>query len=208
MKAPIYNLNAENLGEIELPENIFNVQIKPHLIWEVIKMYMANNRQGTHSAKNRSEVKGSRRKIWAQKHTGRARHGDRYAPIFVGGGQAHAVKPRDYSYSLPKKAIKLSLKMALSDRAKENRIIIFENFDLNEIKTKRIYEMIKKLNLENKKLLFVPSDYNRNFYLSARNIEKTNIKPAMEFNTLDVIDSEYVLLEKASIEKLIQRLGG
>jgi large subunit ribosomal protein L4 len=208
MKAPIYNLNAENLGEIELPENIFNVKIKPHLIWEVVKMYMANNRQGTHSAKNRSEVKGSRRKIWAQKHTGRARHGDRYAPIFVGGGQAHAVKPRDYSYSLPKKAIKLSLKMALSDRAKENRIIIFENFDLNEIKTKRIYEMIKKLNLENKKLLFVPSDYNRNFYLSARNIEKTNIKPAMEFNTLDVIDSEYVLLEKASIEKLIQRLGG
>jgi large subunit ribosomal protein L4 len=98
--------------------------------------------------------------------------------------------------------------MALSDRAKENRIIIFENFDLNEIKTKRIYEMIKKLNLENKKLLFVPSDYNRNFYLSARNIEKTNIKPAMEFNTLDVVDSEYVLLEKASIEKLIQRLGG
>jgi large subunit ribosomal protein L4 len=208
MKAPIYNLNAENLGEIELPENIFNVQIKPHLIWEVVKMYMANNRQGTHSAKNRSEVKGSRRKIWAQKHTGRARHGDRYAPIFVGGGQAHAVKPRDYSYSLPKKAIKLSLKMALSDRAKENRIIIFENFDLNEIKTKRIYEMIKKLNLENKKLLFVPSNYNRNFYLSARNIEKTNIKPAMEFNTLDVVDSEYVLLEKASIEKLIQRLGG
>jgi large subunit ribosomal protein L4 len=208
MKAPIYNLNAENLGEIELPENIFNVQIKPHLIWEVVKMYMAHNRQGTHSAKNRSEVKGSRRKIWAQKHTGRARHGDRYAPIFVGGGQAHAVKPRDYSYSLPKKAIKLSLKMALSDRAKENRIIIFENFDLNEIKTKKIYEMIKKLNLENKKLLFVPSDYNRNFYLSARNIEKTNIKPAMEFNTLDVVDSEYVLLEKASIEKLIQRLGG
>jgi large subunit ribosomal protein L4 len=208
MKAPVYNLNAENLGEVELPENIFNVQIKPHLIWEVIKMYMANNRQGTHSAKNRSEVKGSRRKIWAQKHTGRARHGDRYAPIFVGGSQAHAVKPIDYSYSLPKKAIKLSLKMALSDRAKENRIIIFENFDLNEIKTKRIYEMIKKLNLENKKLLFVPSDYNRNFYLSARNIEKTNIKPAMEFNTLDVVDSEYVLLEKASIEKLIQRLGG
>jgi len=208
MKAPIYNLNAENLGEIELPENIFNIQIKPHLIWEVIKMYMANNRQGTHSAKNRSEVKGSRRKIWAQKHTGRARHGDRYAPIFVGGGQAHAVKPRDYSYSIPKKAIKLSLKMALSDRAKENRIIIFENFDLNEIKTKKIYEMLKRLNLENKKLLFVPSDYNKNLYLSARNIEKTNIKPAMEFNTLDVVNSEYVLLEKSSIEKLIQRLGG
>ncbi len=208
MKAPIYNLNAENLGEIELPESIFNVQIKQHLIWEVVKMYMANKRQGTHSAKNRSEVKGSRRKIWAQKHTGRARHGDRYAPIFVGGGQAHAVKPRDYSYSIPKKAIRLSLKMALSDRAKENRIIVFEDFELNEIKTKRIYELLKKLNLENKKLLFVPSDYNKNLYLSARNIEKTNIKPVMEFNTLDVVDSEYVLLEKASIEKLIQRLGG
>mgnify|MGYP001773134797 FL=1 len=208
MKAPIYNLNAENLGEIELPESIFNVPIKQHLIWEVVKMYMANKRQGTHSAKNRSEVKGSRRKIWAQKHTGRARHGDRYAPIFVGGGQAHAIKPRDYSYSIPKKAIRLSLKMALSDRAKENRIIVFENFQLNEIKTKRIYELLKKLNLENKKLLFVPTDYNKNLYLSARNIEKTNIKPAMEFNTLDVIDSEYVLLEKTAIDKLVQRLGG
>ncbi|MEO0223974.1 MAG: 50S ribosomal protein L4 [candidate division WOR-3 bacterium] len=208
MKAPIYNLNAENLGEIELPESIFNVQIKQHLIWEVVKMYMANKRQGTHSAKNRSEVKGSRRKIWAQKHTGRARHGDRYAPIFVGGGQAHAVKPRDYSYSIPKKAIRLSLKMALSDRAKENRIIVFEDFELNEIKTKRIYELLKKLNLENKKLLFVPSDYNKNLYLSARNIEKTNIKPVMEFNTLDVVDSEYVLLEKTAIDKLLQRLGG
>ncbi len=208
MKAPVYNLNGENVGEIDLPETIFNVQIKPHLIWEVIKMYMANRRQGTHCAKNRSEVRGSRRKIWAQKHTGRARHGDRYAPIFVGGGQAHAVKPRDYSYSIPKKAIRLSLKIALSDRAKENRIIIFENFDLKEIKTKKIYEVLKKLNLENKKLLFVPSVYNKNLFLSARNIEKTNVKPVMEFNTLDIVDSEYVLLEKASIEKLIQRLGG
>ncbi|MEO0144847.1 MAG: 50S ribosomal protein L4 [candidate division WOR-3 bacterium] len=208
MKAPLYNLNAENIGEIQLPEEIFNVKIKPHVIWEVIKMYQANRRQGTHSAKNRSEVKGSRRKIWAQKHTGRARHGDRYAPIFVGGGQAHAIKPRDYSYEVPKKVLKLALKMALSDRAKENKIIVFENFLIDTIKTKRIYELLKKLNLEDKKVLFVPGGYNKNLYLSARNIEKVEVKPALFFNTLDVISSEYVLLEKSSIDKLFERLGG
>ncbi|MEO0150782.1 MAG: 50S ribosomal protein L4 [candidate division WOR-3 bacterium] len=208
MKAPLYNLNAENIGEIQLPEEIFNVKIKPHVIWEVIKMYQANRRQGTHSAKNRSEVKGSRRKIWAQKHTGRARHGDRYAPIFVGGGQAHAIKPRDYSYEVPKKVFKLALKMALSDRAKENKIIVFENFLIDTIKTKRIYELLKKLNLEDKKVLFVPGGYNKNLYLSARNIEKVEVKPALFFNTLDVISSEYVLLEKSSIDKLFERLGG
>ncbi|MEO0197373.1 MAG: 50S ribosomal protein L4 [candidate division WOR-3 bacterium] len=208
MKAPLYNLNAENIGEIQLPEEIFNVKIKPHVIWEVIKMYQANRRQGTHSAKNRSEVKGSRRKIWAQKHTGRARHGDRYAPIFVGGGQAHAIKPRDYSYEVPKKVLKLALKMALTDRAKENKIIVFENFLIDTIKTKRIYELLKKLNLEDKKVLFVPGGYNKNLYLSARNIEKVEVKPALFFNTLDVISSEYVLLEKSSIDKLFERLGG
>jgi len=208
MKAYVYNLNGEQINEIELPENIFNVKIKPHVIWEVIKMYQANLRQGTHSAKNRSEVKGSRRKIWAQKHTGRARHGDRYAPIFVGGGQAHAVKPRDYYYRVPEKVVKLALKMSLSDRAKENRIIVFENFEINEIKTKRIYELLRKLNLENKKLIFVPSDYNKNLYLSARNIENVSIKPAMEVNALDVISTEYILMEKSSIDKFILRLGG
>ncbi|MEO0202672.1 MAG: 50S ribosomal protein L4 [candidate division WOR-3 bacterium] len=208
MKAPLYNLSAENIGEIELPENIFNIKIKPHVIWEVIKMYRNNSRQGTHSAKNRSEVKGSRRKIWAQKHTGRARHGDRYAPIFVGGGQAHAIKPRDYSYKVPKKVIKLALKMALSDRAKENKILVFDKFNLDNIKTKQVYNLLQKLNLEKTNVLIIPGNHNRNLYLSARNIEKVSVKPAMIFNTLDVISVEYLLLEKSSIDKLLERLGG
>lgn len=208
MKALVYNLNGESVGEYELPSSIFDVEINEHLIWEVVKMYQANQRQGTHSAKNRSEVKGSRRKIWAQKHTGRARHGDRYAPIFVGGGQAHAVKPRDYYYRLPKKALKQALKMALSDRARENRILVFEDFKLKEIKTKNLYQLLKKINLVGNRIVFVPNEYNRELYLSARNIEKVSIRPAMELNTLDVISSNFVLLEKEAINKLLQRLGG
>ncbi len=183
MNASVYNINGEKISEIQLPNKIFGVEINEHLIWEVVKMYQANLRQGTHSAKNRSEVKGSRRKIWAQKHTGRARHGDRYAPIFVGGGQAHAVKPRDYYYRLPKKTIKLSLKMALTDRAKENRILVFENFNLNEIKTKRIYELLKKIDLIDMNVLFVPSDYNKNLYLSARNLANSQITTGKDLNT-------------------------
>ncbi len=208
MNASVYNINGEKISEIQLPNKIFGVEINEHLIWEVVKMYQANLRQGTHSAKNRSEVKGSRRKIWAQKHTGRARHGDRYAPIFVGGGQAHAVKPRDYYYRLPKKTIKLSLKMALTDRAKENRILVFENFNLNEIKTKRIYELLKKINLIDMNVLFVPIDYNKNLYLSARNLANSQITTAKDLNTLNVVWSDYVLLEKSSIDKLLERLGG
>ncbi|MCX7947937.1 MAG: 50S ribosomal protein L4 [candidate division WOR-3 bacterium] len=208
MKALVYNLNGENIGEYELPSSIFDVEINEHLIWEVIKMYQANQRQGTHSAKNRSEVKGSRRKIWAQKHTGRARHGDRYAPIFVGGGQAHAVKPRDYYYRLPKKALKQALKMALSDRARENKILIFENFQLKEIKTRNVYQLLKKINLVGNRIVFVPSAYNKELYLSARNIEKVSIRPAVELNTLDVISSDFVLLEKEAIDGLLKRLGG
>ncbi|MCS7245567.1 MAG: 50S ribosomal protein L4 [candidate division WOR-3 bacterium] len=208
MKALVYNLNGENIGEYELPSSIFDVEINEHLIWEVIKMYQANQRQGTHSAKNRSEVKGSRRKIWAQKHTGRARHGDRYAPIFVGGGQAHAVKPRDYYYRLPKKALKQALKMALSDRARENKILIFENFQLKEIKTRNVYQLLKKINLVGNRIVFVPSAYNKELYLSARNIEKVSIRPAVVLNTLDVISSDFVLLEKEAIDGLLKRLGG
>ncbi len=208
MNAFVYNINGEKISEIQLPSEIFDVEINEHLIWEVIRMYQANLRQGTHSAKNRSEVKGSRRKIWPQKHTGRARHGDRYAPIFVGGGQAHAVKPRDYYYRLPKKAIKLSLKMALTDRAKENRILVFENFNLNEIKTKQIYELLKKIKLIDMNVLFVPSDYNKNLYLSARNLPNSEITTANDLNTLNVVWSDYVLLEKSSIDKLLERLGG
>ncbi|MEO0201213.1 MAG: 50S ribosomal protein L4, partial [candidate division WOR-3 bacterium] len=130
MKAPVYNIIGEKTGEMELPEDIFGIEPNRHVLWEVVRAYLINQRQGTHKAKTRGEVVGSRKKIWPQKHTGRARHGDRYAPIFVGGGKAHGPRPRDYYIKLPQKVKNLALRMALSDRAQNNRIYVVESFNM------------------------------------------------------------------------------
>lgn len=204
--APLYTENGEKIGEIQLPGEIFGIKPKKHVLWEVVKSYLANQRQGTHKAKRRGEVKGSGRKIWPQKHTGRARHGDAQAPIFVGGGKAHPPEPRDYSYYPPKKVRKLALKMALSDRAMANRILVFEKFMDDEIKTKNVYELLRKMELINKKILFLTHNHNKNFYLSSRNIEKVLTKPDFEVTTYDVLNSDYILMEKMAIEGLKERL--
>ncbi len=205
MIVPVYNLNGEKIGESELPEDIFNVQVKKHVLWEVVRAYLMNQRQGTHKAKTRGEVVGSRRKIWPQKHTGRARHGDRYAPQFVGGGKAHGPRPRDYYISLPQKVKNLALKMALSDRAQNGRIYLVESFEMENPKTKVVAKLIKSLNISGN-TLFVPANANRNFYLSARNIEDVEVLPADTLNAYFVLWSEHVLMEKGAIEVLKGRL--
>ncbi len=206
-KAPVFRIDGTKVGEEELPEIIFGVKPKMTLIWEAVKMYQHNQRQGTHHAKTRAEVKGSRRKIWSQKGLGRARHGDRYAPIFVGGGKAHGPRPKEYYYRLPKRELKLALKMILSDRASEEKIYLFENFDLNEIKTKNIASLLEKITLNGKKVLFVPAEQNKNLYLSARNIPNVEVMPATDINTLHVVSHEYILMEKSAVDKLKERLS-
>ncbi len=207
MKAPLYSPTGERIGEIDLPEEIFGVQPKRHVLWEVVKMYLANRRAGTHKAKTRAEVSYSGRKIWPQKGLGRARHGDRNAPIFVKGGKAHGPRPRDYSYRVPKKVRRLAFKMALSDRALENRVIVFDGFDFPEPKTKRMVQLLSAVGLDGKKVVIVPSEYNKNLYLSGRNIPKVETRLAKDVNTLDVLNSEYVVLDKGAIEKLKERLS-
>ena len=206
-KAPVFKIDGTKVGEEELPEIIFGVKPKMTLIWEAVKMYQYNQRQGTHHAKTRAEVKGSRRKIWSQKGLGRARHGDRYAPIFVGGGKAHGPRPKEYYYRLPKRELKLALKMILSDRASEEKIYLFENFDLNEVKTKNIASLLEKITLNGKKVLFVPAEQNKNLYLSARNIPNVEVMPASDINTLHVVSHEYILMEKSAVDKLKERLS-
>lgn len=205
MKAPVYNINGEKTGEMELPEGIFGVEPNKHILWEVVRAYLINQRQGTHKAKTRGEVIGSRRKIWPQKHTGRARHGDRYAPIFVGGGKAHGPRPKRYYIKLPQKVKNLALRMALSDRAKNNRIYVVESFKMESPKTKVIDNFIKTVGVDGN-ILFVPENANRVFYLSARNIEDVEILPADTLNTYYVLWSEHVFLEKGSIDVLKGRL--
>ncbi len=207
MKAPLYSPNGERIGEIELPEEIFGVKPKRHVLWEVVRMYLANRRAGTHKAKTRAEVSYSGRKIWPQKGLGRARHGDRNAPIFVKGGKAHGPRPRDYSYSVPKKVRRLAFKMALSDRALENRVLVFDSFDIPEPKTKKMVQLLSAVGLDKKKVVIIPAEYDRNLYLSSRNIPKVETRLAKDANALDVLNSEYVVLDKEAIERLKERLS-
>jgi large subunit ribosomal protein L4 len=205
MNAPVYNLKGEKIGDIELPEDIFNIQPKKHVLWEFVRAYLLNQRQGTHKAKTRGEVIGSRKKIWPQKHTGRARHGDRYAPQFVGGGKAHGPRPRDYYIKLPQKVKNLALKMALSDRAQNRRIYVVESFEMEKHKTKLVANFIRSLNISGN-TLFIPANSNRTFYLSARNIEDVEVLPADTVNAYFVLWSEHVFMERGAIEVLKGRL--
>ncbi len=205
MTAPVYNLKGEKIGEIELPEDIFNIQPKKHVLWEFVRAYLLSQRQGTHKAKTRGEVIGSRKKIWLQKHTGRARHGDKYAPQFVGGGKAHGPRPRDYYIKLPQKVKNLALKMALSDRAQNGRIYVVESLEMEKPKTKLVANFIKSLNIFGN-TLFIPANSNRTFYLSARNIEDVEVLPADTVNAYFVLWSEHVFMERGAIEVLKGRL--
>ncbi len=206
VKAPLFSREGQPVGEVELPESVFGVTPKRHVLWEVVRAYLLNRRLGTHKAKTRGEVKGSGRKIWPQKGLGRARHGDRYAPIFVGGGKAFPPRPRKYGYEPPKKVRRLAMKMALSDRARENRVLVIEGFEFPAPKTRSAVTLLQNLGIAQRKTLLISSQQNRNLYLSTRNLPKVETRTASEANTYDVLNAEYVVLDQASIDKLKERL--
>lgn len=207
-KAPVYSPDGKKVGEIKLPAGIFGLEPNPTLLWEAVQMYLANRRQGNHQAKTRAEVTGSRRKIWRQKHTGRARHGDRYAPIFKGGGVAHGPRKRDYSYSLPRKALRRALAMGLSDRASEKRVIVVSpGFQMEAPRTKEIQSFIEAVDLSGKNTLIISSPGNRNLYLSGRNMGRVKVATVNEANAYDVLWSEFLVLEEPCIKLLEERLS-
>lgn len=207
-KAPVYSPEGKKVGEVNLPAGVFGLEPNPNLLWEAVRMYLANRRQGNAQAKTRAEVVGSRRKVWRQKHTGRARHGDRYAPIFKGGGVAHGPRKRDYSYSLPRKALRRALAMGLSDRASAERVIVVSpGFQLETPRTRDIWSFIEAAKLSGKNTLIISSPGNRNLYLSGRNIEKVKVTDINEANAYDVLWSEFLVLEEPCIKLLEERLS-
>ncbi|MEO2153998.1 MAG: 50S ribosomal protein L4 [Aquificae bacterium] len=193
--------------DVQLNEAIFNVPIKKHVLWEVVKWQLAKRRAGTHSTKTRGEVAYSGRKILPQKGTGNARHGDRGAPIFVGGGVAHGPKPRDYSYNINKKVRRKALKMALSDRAKEGNIIVVEDFTFEQPKTKQAVEFLKSLGIENDKVLLVIADKDVNVQKSFRNLPKVVVIPAEGLNVYDILWANKVVITKNALQKIEERLA-
>ena len=179
----VYNMEGNEVGKMELNDAIFGVEINEHLVHMAVVQQLANKRQGTQKAKTRSEVSGGGRKPWRQKGTGHARQGSIRAPQWTGGGVVFAPTPRDYSFKLNKKEKRAALKSALTSRVQEDKFIVLENLELNEIKTKKFAEILGNLNVE--KALVVLNDNNKNVVLSARNIP--NVKTALT-NTINVYD--------------------
>lgn len=196
----VYNIEGKEVGSIELNDAVFGVEINEHLVHMAVVNQLANNRQGTQSAKTRSEVSGGGRKPWRQKRTGHARQGSTRAPQWTGGGIVFAPKPRDYSFKMNKKEKKLALLSALTSKVADNKIVVLDEFKLDEIKTKKFAEVMN--NLKVSKALVVLEGENKNVVLSGRNIPTVKVSATNEINTYDVLKYDTLVVTKAAVEKL------
>ena len=196
----VYNIEGKEVGSIELNDAVFGVEVNEHLVHMAVVNQLANNRQGTQSAKTRSEVSGGGRKPWRQKGTGHARQGSTRSPQWTGGGVVFAPKPRDYSFKMNKKEKRAALCSALSSKVAESQIIVLDEFKLDEIKTKKFVEVMN--NLKASKALVVLEGENKNVVLSGRNIPTVKVTATNEINTYDVLKYETLVVTKAAVEKL------
>ena len=196
----VYNIEDKEVGSIELNDAVFGVEINEQLVHMAVVNQLANNRQGTQSAKTRSEVSGGGRKPWRQKGTGHARQGSTRAPQWTGGGIVFAPKPRDYSFKMNKKEKKLALLSALTSKVADNKIVVLDEFKLDEIKTKKFAEVMN--NLKVSKALVVLEGENKNVVLSGRNIPTVKVSATNEINTYDVLKYDTLVVTKAAVEKL------
>ncbi|HAE92338.1 50S ribosomal protein L4 [Tissierella praeacuta] len=200
-KVNVYNMLGEQVGEIELDENVFGVEVNQHVVYEVVKNQLANKRQGTQSAKTRAEVRGGGRKPWRQKGTGRARQGSIRAPHFTGGGVTFAPKPRDYSYSVPKKVRRLAMKSALTSKVLNNEIIVIDEINFDAPKTKDMANFLTKINAD-KKALIVMGDKNENVIRSANNIPNVQTALVNTLNVYDILKYNSFIITKDAVRKV------
>ena len=200
-KVNVYNILGEQVGEIELKDTIFGVEVNEHVLYEVVKNQLANKRQGTQSAKTRAEVRGGGRKPWRQKGTGRARQGSIRAPHWVGGGVAFAPKPRDYSYKVPKKVKRLAMKSALSSKVLNDEIIVLEDLNLEEPKTKEMVKMLVNVKA-GKKALIVMDEKDINVVKSAKNIPNVQTVLVNTLNVYDILKFDSFIITKDAVRKV------
>lgn len=196
----VYNIEGKEVGSIELNDAVFGVEVNEHLVHMAVVNQLANNRQGTQSAKTRSEVSGGGRKPWRQKGTGHARQGSTRSPQWTGGGVVFAPKPRDYSFKMNKKEKRIALLSALSSKVADNKIVVLDAFNLDEVKTKKFAEVMSNLKVD--KALVVIEGENKNVVLSGRNIPTVKVSATNEINTYDILKYETLVVTKAAVEKL------
>lgn len=202
----VKDFNNKKVGSVDLPESIFGYPYKEHLIHEAVRNYLAGLRQGTHKTKTRSEVSGSGKKPFRQKGTGRARQGGSRPPIHRHGGTVFGPQPRDYSYKMNAKEKKNALKSALSQRVKEGKLVLVSDLAVTEAKTKSLAEKVLNLGVEGKALL-VDTIENTNLVLASRNNPKLRLVDALGVNVYDVVNSRYIVLSQAALERLTEALG-
>jgi len=203
MELAVYNKSGKATSKkISLSKEIYAIEPNDHAIYMDVKLYLANQRQGTHKAKERAEITGSTRKIKKQKGTGTARAGSIKNPLFKGGGRVYGPRPRNYSFSLNKKLRKLARKSALTYKANDKEITILEDLKFDQPKTKDFLSLMENLKMTDGKTLFVISDNDKNVYLSARNIQAARIMPANQLTTYDILKAQRLVIAEGAIEKI------
>lgn len=208
MELEVLKITGESTGrKVQLNENIYGIEPNDHCIYLDTKQYLANQRQGTHKAKTRSEISGSTRKLFRQKGTGGARRGDINSPVLRGGGRVFGPVPRDYSFKLNKKVKRLARRSALSYKMQDAEIVILEDFTFDTIKTKKMIEVLNNLKVNGGKNLFVFPETNMNVVLSARNIQRTKIELARNLNTYDILNTKKLFITESSLAVIDEILG-
>jgi large subunit ribosomal protein L4 len=203
MEVSVLNINGQETGrKVALNDAIFGIEPNDHVIYLDVKQYLANQRQGTAKSKERSEVSGSTRKLGRQKGGGGARRGDINSPVLVGGGRVFGPKPRDYRFKLNKKVKVLARKSALTYKAQENSILVVEDFTMDAPKTKDFVNITKNLKVEGKKLLLLLPEVNKNVFLSARNLQQTEVMTASALNTYKVLNADVLVVTENSLQAI------
>ena len=208
MEVKVLDINGKETGrKVQLADSVFAIEPNKHAVYLDVKQYLANQRQGTHKAKERAEVAGSTRKIKKQKGTGTARAGSAKNPLFKGGGTVFGPRPRSYSFKLNKGLKRLARKSAFSIKAKESNLVVIEDFNFETPNTKNFINVLKALGLENKKSLFVLGDSNKNVYLSSRNLKASNVVSSSELSTYTILNANTLVLLEGSLEVIEENLS-
>ena len=202
----VLNRKAEKVSQAELPDAIFSIPVKSNVLHEVVTMQLASRRAGSASVKHRSDVRGSGRKLYRQKGTGRARRGDVKSPLLRGGGSVFGPDPRSYAYKVPKKVRRMALKMALSSKLKEDKLLVLDELDLERIKTKDILEVMDALDTQN--ALIIIEKTNENLVLSARNVPGINVLKVEGMNVYDILKHKNLVLLESALKSIEGRLLG
>lgn len=208
MELKIYNVNGSETGRtINLDDSIFAIEPNQHAVYLDVKQYLADQRQGTHKSKERSEISGSTRKLKRQKGTGGARSGDINSPLFVGGARVFGPKPRDYRFKLNIKVKRLARRSALSAKVADSALTIVENFTMEAPKTKKMLEIVNNLHINDKKSLFVLENQNNFVSLSARNLQNVKVVTVSQLNTYDIVNASNIVVSEGSIAEIVRVLA-